>query len=1191
MFSILYVDDEAGLLDIAKLFLESLGQFTIDTVTSAVEAQVLIREKKYDAIISDYQMPEMDGIELLRQVRASGNNIPFILFTGRGREEIVIQALNEGADFYLQKGGDPAALFTELAYKIRQAVNRRSAELALKNSEKRLADIINFLPDATFAIDRHGHVIAWNRAIEEMSGVLAADILGKGDFEYALPLYGARRKMLIDLILEPDAAYMVHYEHVQHDGEFLIAETILPRLDGRPVTLMGKAGPLFDQSGAVVGAIESIRDITARVRAEDGLRNANERLTASEERLRESISEMMSRERELRESKERLQTFMDSASDSFMIWDKDLRMVDLNRNAMACLPEGTRKEDLMGRGYAELLPWVEERREQERFQEVVRTGEPFVGTMMVPDASGELCYSIKAFKVGDGLGIAFNDVTAIKRAEAERQSVNERLTADKEELRRSVEGLKASQAALRSSEERFRAFIENISDLTTITDVKGTYLYVSPSVLRLIGRTEDQVLGRNALGEGSPLGAGPEEGRTIIEAARKAMEEPGRPVKIPFLCGRDHGGNTIFLEGILTYLPEVEGVRGLLFHGRDITDRIRVEWAVAESEERYRNIVLNSPYGMHFYELRPDGSLVLTGANPSADRILGLEHGRLVGTTIESAFPSLVGTEVPQRYRLIAQEGGVWMDDQIAYEGGSVIGAFSVTAFQTSAGHMAASFVDITERKRTEEALLERERQFGQLITLLPIPLCLVFYDGRFHSNNNRFHQVFGYTPEDIRTIEDWWSKAYPDERYRRWAVERWEEGLRRARESGEDIEPVEYRITCKDGSVRDVIVSGIAFDQFFMATFIDITDRKRTEDALHHSEEKHRTILENLLDLVYETDIEGRFTMISPSGARMLGHGSPDELIGKQVSDLYANPDDRKAFIEAISKSGSVYGYPLVMMSKDGTHRDVIANSRLCYDPEGNVTGVEGVIHDVTELRRAEDALRTANKKLTLLSGITRHDVKNQLQVLDGYIHLSGALAGGSERLLDLLEKERRASQAIARQLDFMRDYEEIGMRSAVWQDVGALVRNAGSALPLNHVTLTDDCSQIEVYADPLVEKVFYNLIDNSLRYGGDGLRSVRITAAKHGKAVRIVYEDDGAGIDAADRKKLFRKGFGRNTGLGLFLSREILSITGISIAEKSETGKGARFVMMVPAGAWRFGDGQRAAMEKAPQPSTSVS
>jgi len=122
---VLYVDDEPGLLEIGKLFLEKEGEFAVDTLTSAREALDQLNTERYDAIISDYQMPEMDGITFLKQLKASGDATPFIIFTGRGREEVVIEALNEGADFYIQKGGEPKAQFVELANKIRYAVSRR----------------------------------------------------------------------------------------------------------------------------------------------------------------------------------------------------------------------------------------------------------------------------------------------------------------------------------------------------------------------------------------------------------------------------------------------------------------------------------------------------------------------------------------------------------------------------------------------------------------------------------------------------------------------------------------------------------------------------------------------------------------------------------------------------------------------------------------------------------------------------------------------------------------------------------------------------------------------------------------------------------------------------------------------------------------------------------------------------------
>ena len=274
---VLYIDDEPGLLEIGKLFLEIEGVFTVSTLTSATEALVQLKTERFDAIVSDYQMPEMDGITFLKQLKASGNQTPFIIFTGRGREEVVIEALNSGADFYLQKGGEPKSQFAELSHKIQMAVTRNRTEKRAKDTERRLYDIINFLPDATFAIDTEGRVIAWNRAIEEMTGVPACDILGKGNYEYAFPFYGERRPILIDLVSIPDEELTRgRYAIVKKEGDILIAETTLPRPLGRYAVLLGKASRLYNNEGEGIGAIESIRDITEQKRAEGELQKARD---------------------------------------------------------------------------------------------------------------------------------------------------------------------------------------------------------------------------------------------------------------------------------------------------------------------------------------------------------------------------------------------------------------------------------------------------------------------------------------------------------------------------------------------------------------------------------------------------------------------------------------------------------------------------------------------------------------------------------------------------------------------------------------------------------------------------------------------------------------------------------------------------------------------------------------------------
>jgi signal transduction histidine kinase len=163
-------------------------------------------------------------------------------------------------------------------------------------------------------------------------------------------------------------------------------------------------------------------------------------------------------------------------------------------------------------------------------------------------------------------------------------------------------------------------------------------------------------------------------------------------------------------------------------------------------------------------------------------------------------------------------------------------------------------------------------------------------------------------------------------------------------------------------------------------------------------------------------------------------------------------------------------------------------------------------------------------------------------------------------------------AAQRISAMIQFTREYEEIGVHAPIWQDCRSLVDTAAKQAPLGMVMVKNDLpSGTEVFADPLVVKVFYNLMDNAVRYGGK-ITTIRFSAPESGDDQVIVCEDDGDGIVAAEKEKIFERGFGKNTGLGLALSREILDITGITIRETGEPGKGARFEISVPKGAWRM-------------------
>ncbi|MCX6698722.1 MAG: response regulator [Methanomicrobiales archaeon] len=262
MISVLLIEDDRDMLGITRTYLTKKGAISVHTAISAGEALGLLRTRNYDVIVSDYQMPDMNGIELLKDLRAAGNDIPFIIFTGRSREQVVIEALNNGADFYLQKGDEPKAQFIELENMIIQANARKKAENFLRESIRRLSDIISFLPDATLAIDRGGNLIAWNRAMEELTGVPAHQMLGQNGPDYSLAFYGKRRPLLIDLIFSTDEEVMDYgYTRVRRKGTALIAECTAILQSGKK-TLWGIATPLYDERGALAGAIGSIRDIS-----------------------------------------------------------------------------------------------------------------------------------------------------------------------------------------------------------------------------------------------------------------------------------------------------------------------------------------------------------------------------------------------------------------------------------------------------------------------------------------------------------------------------------------------------------------------------------------------------------------------------------------------------------------------------------------------------------------------------------------------------------------------------------------------------------------------------------------------------------------------------------------------------------------------------------------------------------------
>jgi signal transduction histidine kinase len=280
----------------------------------------------------------------------------------------------------------------------------------------------------------------------------------------------------------------------------------------------------------------------------------------------------------------------------------------------------------------------------------------------------------------------------------------------------------------------------------------------------------------------------------------------------------------------------------------------------------------------------------------------------------------------------------------------------------------------------------------------------------------------------------------------------------------------------------------------------------------------------------------------------------------------LYDDPQERKKFLGIIAREGSVTAYPLTFRDRKGHRYYVTASSHYYTDSGGHRLGIEGIVHDITYLRQAEDALREANRKLNLLNSITRHDVANQLTVLQGYTQLA-LMKKPDPMIADFLRKIDIGTTTIARQIEFSKTYQELGVHAPDWFSLDEIF----SKIRPKDILFSSSCAGVEVYADPMLEKVFANLFGNSIMHG-EHVTRITVRCDPSGDDLLITVEDNGVGIPLDVKQKIFKKGFGKNTGFGLFLAREILAITSILIHETGTHGKGARFEIIVPGGGFRF-------------------
>ena len=344
-------------------------------------------------------------------------------------------------------------------------------------------------------------------------------------------------------------------------------------------------------------------------------------------------------------------------------------------------------------------------------------------------------------------------------------------------------------------------------------------------------------------------------------------------------------------------------------------------------------------------------------------------------------------------------------------------------------------------------------------------------------------------------------------------------------------------------------------------------------EKALEDQTSFLKTLLDTLPTPIFSKNLEGKYTGCNAAFEEFFGIPR-DKIIGRTVYEIW--PEE--VAVEHFNADIIVFSNPHKQVHEsdirtaDGSVHQVRFYMASLFDDKGDVSGFVGIFIDITEQKKSETALSESNQKLRLLTGLTRHDIFNQLNVVE--ILVSMALASDD---INLVKKNLHLAQEAAKNIEgaisFTREYEDFGSVSSGWQNLYHMIEAETNHISSKSLNIRDNIpASIEIYADPIIRKVFATFLDNTQRHGRCA-QNIVFSSLERSDSLIIRYEDDGVGIPYADKMRIFDHGFGNNTGFGLFLAKEILAITGLSISESGEPGKGVRFDILVPRGKYRRG------------------
>ncbi|HWQ63076.1 MAG TPA: PAS domain S-box protein [Methanospirillum sp.] len=1091
---VLYVDDEPVLLDIGKLYLEQDGQFRVTGLSSAEEALATLKEGSFDAIVSDYMMPEMNGISFLKEIRNRGVSIPFILFTGRGREEVVIEAFDNGADSYVQKGGEPRQQFVELSHKISQAVQRREAERKLRDSEERYRSVVEdqteFIcrkkPDRTLIFVNDAFCRYYNVTREEITGTRFIPPIFEADIDAV--------EQLLKSLTPDNPVRTIEHRVVSGDGKIKWQQWV--------------DRGIFDTQGRCI-EIQSVgRDITVAKEAEETVSYFGKILDDSlnEIYLFDAISYRFIEVN--RGARENLRYSMDELS--------LLTPIDIK-------PEFTRDK------FESLIkPLLDGKEEKTRFSTIHKRKDSTTYPV-------EVHLQIMNMQERRLFVAIILDITSRRRAES----------------------------ALTNAEERFRILFRQSPIPYQSLDEDGKFLDVNDAWLETLGYSYDEVVG-NWFGDFIIS-----EHQGLFRERFPMFKDIGRVHGIEFRMKKKNEETILVsFDGNIGKNPD-GSFRQTHCVFRDITREREAELSLIDREERLNQAIHGGDLGTWDWDI-PSGRIAINDRwasmigyapdeiVPHYNSWIELVHPDDLPGVLEALRETIEG-KIPHfefRYRLKGKNGDwIWVLDK-----GKVI----TRSTDGSPIRAVGTHLDITGVQLIRDHLRGMNQYHRGLIEASIDSFVTINEQGKMTDVNKATEKLTGYSRDDLigKDFSDYFTDA-----------DTARIGSRIAFEKGV-IRDYPLEIRHRNGTITPVLYNASVYhDQEgrivgIFAVARDVTNIRKTEAELKASESFLNAVLDSLQDAIGMQKTDHRIIRYNRAGYELL-HKTPDEVIGKRCYELIG----RTSPCEDCATTKS-----LVSKKMEQTERFVPelglwldCRSKPLLDEKGEVAFIVEQLIDVTQRKQAEEALKEANQKLRLLTGLTRHDILNQLSALQAFHDLI-LQTSDPEVIHTRIKQSQDVCDRIEQIIGFTREYEDFGIVSSGWHRIKPLIRSACYEVRLGGMHLTETIHPgLEVYADPIIRKVFTTLLENAIRHGKDITR-ITVSSKTVENSLIIMFEDDGTGVEEWEKDMIFDHGYGKHTGIGLFLAREILAITGLSISETGKPLEGARFEIFVPEGKYRF-------------------